>query len=58
MVKYLSFHNSSFALRYFLNVNGKANTPPCYICGESALANTFMNTSLIVIISRGLDKLY
>jgi hypothetical protein len=31
MVKYLSFlHNSSFALRYFLNVNGKAtvgNTP-------------------------------
>jgi hypothetical protein len=24
MVKYLSFHNSSFALRYFLiNVNGK-----------------------------------
>ncbi len=24
MVKYLSFHNSSFALRYFFNVNGKA----------------------------------
>jgi hypothetical protein len=25
MVKYLSFHNSSFALRYFFNVNGKAS---------------------------------
>jgi hypothetical protein len=24
MVKYLSFHNSSLALRYFCNVNGKA----------------------------------
>jgi hypothetical protein len=24
LVKYLSFHNSSFALRYFLNINGKA----------------------------------
>jgi hypothetical protein len=24
MVKYLSFYNSSFALRCFLNVNGKA----------------------------------
>jgi len=24
MVKYLSFHNSSFALRYFFYVNGKA----------------------------------
>jgi hypothetical protein len=24
MVKYLSFHNSSFALRSFFNVNGKA----------------------------------
>jgi len=24
MVKYLNFHNSSFALRYFFNVNGKA----------------------------------
>jgi len=24
VVKYLSFHNSSFALRYFFNVNGKA----------------------------------
>jgi hypothetical protein len=24
MAKYLSFHNSSFALRYFLNVDGKA----------------------------------
>jgi hypothetical protein len=24
MVKYLSFHNSSFALRYFFNANGKA----------------------------------
>jgi hypothetical protein len=23
-VKYLNFHNSSFALRYFFNVNGKA----------------------------------
>jgi hypothetical protein len=23
-VKFLSFHNSSFALRYFFNVNGKA----------------------------------
>jgi hypothetical protein len=37
MVKYLSFLNSSFALRYFLiNVNGKAavwHTPPCSIKG-------------------------
>jgi hypothetical protein len=24
MVKYLSFHNSSFALIFFFNVNGKA----------------------------------
>jgi len=24
MMKYLSFHNSSLALRYFLNVKGKA----------------------------------
>ncbi len=24
MVKYLSFHNSSFALKYFLMKNGKA----------------------------------
>jgi hypothetical protein len=24
MVKYLNFHNYSFALRYFFNVNGKA----------------------------------
>ncbi len=31
MVKYLSFHNSSFALRYIFKVNGKAtmwHTPP------------------------------
>ncbi len=26
MLKYLSFHNSSFALRYFLNVNGKGHS--------------------------------
>jgi hypothetical protein len=24
MVKYLNFHNSSFAFKYFFNVNGKA----------------------------------
>jgi hypothetical protein len=24
MVKYLNFHNSSFALRYFFSINGKA----------------------------------
>ncbi len=24
MVKYLNLHNSSFTLRYFFNVNGKA----------------------------------
>jgi hypothetical protein len=33
MVKYLSFHNSSFALKYIFNVNGKAivwHTPCCY----------------------------
>ncbi len=30
MVKYLSFYNSSFALRYFVNLNGKA-IPPCRI---------------------------
>jgi hypothetical protein len=31
MVKYLSFHNSSFALKYFLMENGKATVPhtPC-----------------------------
>ncbi len=26
MVKYLSFHNSSFALRYYFNVNGKGHS--------------------------------
>jgi hypothetical protein len=37
MVKYLNFHNSSFALRYFLNVNGKATmwNTPCYHCLEA-----------------------
>jgi hypothetical protein len=32
MVKYLNFHNSSFASRYFFNVNGKAIVwgTPCF----------------------------
>jgi len=36
MVKYLSFHNSSFALRYFYNVNGKATSwhTPCFLFGK------------------------
>jgi len=32
MVKYLSIHNSSFALRYLFNVNGKAHTHPLLLC--------------------------
>jgi hypothetical protein len=34
MVIYLSFHNSSFALRYFFYVNGKATVwhTPCLFC--------------------------
>jgi hypothetical protein len=34
MVKYLNFHNSSFALRYLFNVNGKATVwdTPCFVC--------------------------
>jgi hypothetical protein len=30
MVKYLSLHNSSFALRYFLKWQGHSATHPCF----------------------------
>ncbi len=40
MVKYLSFHNSSFALKYFFNVNGKAKVwhTLCFVCVSSNVA--------------------
>jgi hypothetical protein len=51
-VKYLSFLNSSFALRYFLiNVNGKATCvthPPCFAFQDENLSpkkNTALHTS-------------
>jgi len=37
MVKDLNFHNSSFAWRYFVNVNGKGHTPLVYITPNSTL---------------------
>jgi hypothetical protein len=37
MVKYLSFHNSSFALKILYNVNGKAMAKhtPCFLFSQS-----------------------
>ncbi len=40
MVKYLQFHNSSFALQYLFNVVGKATVwhTPCFCGGEMSLS--------------------
>jgi hypothetical protein len=45
MVKYLSFHNSSFALRYIFNVNGKATMwhIPCWIWEENVETQYLMH---------------
>jgi hypothetical protein len=43
MVKYLSFHNSSFSVRYFFNVNGKAKVwhTPCLFWWVHLSINTW-----------------
>jgi hypothetical protein len=47
MVKYLNFHNSSFASRYFVNVNGKAT-----VRHTSCLHNTQLNLRLAPLLKQ------
>jgi hypothetical protein len=63
---YLSFHNSSsFALRYFFNVNGKAkvcHTPKLFLCGKGGWGTRHMVyllgcNALIGYIIGEIDKL-
>jgi hypothetical protein len=54
MLKYLNFHNSSFALRYLFSVNGQGHsvTHPLFKIAKGGVLNTIM-IMIMIIMQRG-----